>query len=94
MKINFKDFILHWIDWKPVVLPEDQETIYQIIWSKIWNNCTDLTLANIAEAIYRGEEVELNSQQVEFIKGIFTDQQKSWLNNIVGLKINLFIDSH
>ncbi len=90
MKINFKDFQLKSIDWTPVT-PETP--LHQIIGNKVWEFTDDLWVKEIAEKIYKGEEVEINSSQVEFIKTTLSDP-KSWLMPFFGRELSLYIDSH
>lgn len=90
MKINFKEFELKGIDWTPV---NPETPLYQIIGNKIWERTPDIWTKEIAEKIYKGEEVELNSSQVEFIKATMSDP-KSWLLEFFWRELNLFVDKH
>lgn len=93
MKINFQDFKLTWIDWKEVDFAPDAPELHQIIWNKIWEFSSDLWLKEIAEKIYRGEEVELNSNQVEFIRTTMSDA-KVGLLPFFGRELNLFLEKY
>ena len=90
MKINFADFQLKGIDWTPVT-PETP--LYQIIGNKVREFTNDLWTKEIAEKIYKGEEVEINSSQAEFIKNTMADP-KSGLLPFFWRELNLFIDNH
>lgn len=90
MKINFKDFVLKSIDWTPVT-PETP--LHQIIGNKVWEFTNDLWVKEIAEKIYKGEEVEINSSQVEFIKTTMNDP-KSGLMPFFWRELNIYIDAH
>ena len=89
MKINFKDFVLKSIDWTPVT-PETP--LHQIIGNKVREFTNDLWTKEIAEKIYKGEEVEINSSQVEFIKNTMSSE-KSGLLPFFWRELNLGLGS-
>lgn len=90
MKINFKDFQLKDITGNPVQV---ETPLHQIIWNKIWERTPDIWMKDIAEQIYKGEEVEINSSQVEFIKATMKDS-KSGLLEFFWRDLELYIDKH
>lgn len=90
MKINFAEFELVGIDWK---VQEHETPLYQIIGNKIREFTPDIWLKEIAESIYRGEEVELNSQQVEFVKSTLSGE-RTGLMPFFARELNIFIDKH
>lgn len=90
MKINFTEFTLKSIDWTPVT-PETP--LHQIIGNKVREFTNDLWVKEIAEKIYKGEEVEINSDQKEFIKTTMNDP-KSGLMPFFGRELGLFIDKN
>lgn len=90
MKINFTEFALVGIDWKEV---QSEVPFHKIIGNKLWEFSRDIEMKQKAEAIWKGEEVELNSQQADFVKSTISDE-KSQLLPFFGREVSSFIDKH